>query len=230
MRRVLRTGRRRVFDGGVRLSLLFSAVVTICSQAWRHRSARFARLCVGLFGVGGLGLVRLALAAGAGWTEPVVVTSFAGAAASSGTVRRARRRGSIGRRAAIERRRHGDDHRPVRGLRRIQLKANAERRRFAVHDRRGGFVAEGNLQRRSGRRSAENGSCATLKAANIPRNSDMAQPIASSEAEIATIIRRTLGNIPPRRTPSARSRKKHASHKHALLGVRSSRGRNSQSG
>jgi len=39
----------------------------------------------------------------------------------------------------------------------------------------------------------------------------MAQTIASIEADIATIIKRTLGNIPPRKKPSARSREKHAS-------------------
>ncbi|MGB6448207.1 MAG: hypothetical protein WBE48_26995 [Xanthobacteraceae bacterium] len=50
----------------------------------------------------------------------------------------------------------------------------------------------------------------TLKAANIPRKSDIAQTIASIEADIATIIKRTLGNIPPRKKSSARSREKHA--------------------
>jgi hypothetical protein len=54
-----------------------------------------------------------------------------------------------------------------------------------------------------------------LNAANMA----MAQTIASNEADIATIIRRTLGNIPPRRTPT---RDPERSTRH--LGWRSSRG------
>jgi hypothetical protein len=49
--------------------------------------------------------------------------------------------------------------------------------------------------------NAENGSCAMLKAANRPMNKVMPQTTASNEADIATIINRTLGNIPPRSTP-----------------------------